>query len=322
MDASQTLNFDPIGRAFVPTTAELSREIIASSDYGVAPYGRGYSELTRRTGHEFPGIDYALNYLPIAHDGERHVFLRELAADFLKRNTGVLRDARLRLVPEAVGAFTRTGSMDLMADVIRPMVEALVFDLTGVRGAENLTAVFNRALSLRKRQALDTLFTTIEGDLRTANPGFGDDEIGMRIAFAILGVDATIGLLSQNIIHVLSAHIGKRLCEMPWPLSPEKTSVLTIERTAKCPMAHDGQTLPTGTDFRVDMELAISTGDSAAMFGLGRHLCLGRGFATALWRDVSVGLSGLASRVVSINVGPTVNRIVAIPQFVIIEVQS
>ena len=68
--------------------------MLSGGDFGVAQYGRGYAVLKDRSSHDFSNIEFALQYLPVAHDGQRHVFLRDLSSRYLQSRNEVLRTAR------------------------------------------------------------------------------------------------------------------------------------------------------------------------------------------------------------------------------------
>lgn len=295
-------------------------DVFTSPNFGVAPYGRGYADLAARTGRKFAGIEFALEYLPIAHDGERHAFLRDYASKYLQSKNAILRESRQARTLEHAQVFDSPGSYDLVLELISPLVADIIFDLTSVRFEISPSTIMSRALSLRKRQALDAEIARIKAQIEILVPGADRDEIGIRVAFAILGNDATMGMLANNLFDVFNDHPSVPLCDIEWPQQPNLTAITTIDRASKCPFYNGGTDVPADATVRMWIELAMEAGDAMVMFGAGAHVCLGKGFALALWRDLTKALQSKSTAVKSIVKGPQTNRMFELPDSMAIEV--
>lgn len=298
------------------------RAVLGGEEYAVAQYGRGYAELKARSGHDFANIAFALAYLPLAHDGERHQYLRERASRHLQARNEVLKGTRQRLASLAAGVFAQGGRIDLVRDLADPIVAGMVRDLSDVEVEMSPSLIFDPATSLRKRRMLDGEIGRIVAQLQKHDPQADNDAIGIKLAFAILANDATKGMILANLAKIVSANIGKRLSGIDWPSQPAETGIRFIERIATCPVQHDGAVLPAGTVMRADFDALSRDGDAASLFGVGRHVCLGRGFFWAFWRDLMAALGGLPGRVTSVDTGPSSNRVFAIPDYVYVEVEN
>ena len=77
-----------------------------------------------------------------------------------------------------------------------------------------------------------------------------------------------------------------------------------------------------GTVFRTEMGTFSQDNDPVSLFGLGRHVCLGRGFFWAFWRDLVAAFASLKCHVANIETGPTSNRVFTIPDYVRVEVAN
>ncbi len=302
--------------------ARQIRSVLADADYTVARYGRGYEHLKGRSGRDFANIEFALRYLPVAHDGERHIYLRNLASKQLQSTSEALKNGRQRYSDLAAEVFLTRRKFDLVADIAEPIVAAMVKDLSGVEVKVSPSLIFDPSASLRKRRLLDQEIGRITAEMRKALPDADDDQIGTNLMFAVLANDASQGLLLANLAKILTDNAGRAFSQIAWPVLPIETGIRFIERIASCPVQHGRHALAAGTVLRSDMSALTRDGDAATLFGIGRHMCLGRGFFLAFWRDLMTTLAQLPIRVVKVESGPTLNRVFAIPQYVFVEVSE
>ena len=302
--------------------ADLAREVLSGGDFGVAQYGRGYAGLKERSSHDFSNIEFALQYLPVAHDGQRHVFLRDLSSKYLQSRNEVMRAARQNLSEAAAKAFEKGGRIDLVADVVEPIVTGFIKVLSDVDLELSPSLIFDPASSLRKRQMLNVEIGRIVSEMQCQFPDICPDEIGIKLAFAILANDASKGLILSNLVKIFTENLGKDFSKIEWPQQPTESGILFIDRIAKCPVEHGGASYPMGTVFRTEMGTFSQDNDPVSLFGLGRHVCLGRGFFWAFWRDLGAALASLKCHVANIETGLTSNRVFTIPDYVRVEVSS
>jgi cytochrome P450 len=318
---------DGLPKSSLPGTCPVThgagiRRVMGDPQFTVAPYGRGYESLRRRNAHRFPHIEFALNYLPVAHDGPRHAELRDMASRYFQSRNEAMKACRQQLARDAAAVFRQGGRIDLLRDIVDPAVEAMVRELSGVRSELSPSLIFDPATSLRKRREIDAELGRLIAQLLAADPDGGEDSAGIRLIFAVLVNDASRGMLSSNLAAILTAGRGKRLSEIDWPPQPVETGIRFIDRCAAGPTELDGVLWPAGTVFRNEFNALSREGDTATLFGIGRHVCLGRGFFWAYWRDLTSALAALGSRVLAADIGPVTDRVFAIPDFAVVEVEG
>ncbi len=309
-------------RFYLVDRADEVRSVLGNEDCAVAAYGRGYEVLKLRSEHDFSNIEFALNYLPVAHDGARHVFLRDRASKYLQSKNDVLKGTRTRLVAQAAAVFAKNGRIDLVREVADPIVAGMIKDLSGMKIDTSPSLIFDPSTSLRKRRMLNDELGRLIAQLRQNNPQADDDDIGISLAFAVLANDASKGLILANLSKILSDNVGKRLVEIKWPALPIETGIRFIDRIARCPVQHRGVAVPKDAVLRAAFGALSHDGDATSLFGVGRHVCLGRGFFWAFWRDFVSALGRLTAKVVAVDIGPSSNRVFAIPDHVFVEVAN
>ena len=248
--------------------------------------------------------------------------LRDASSRHLQTINESLKIARLALADWAAGVFATTGRINLVADVSERLIRKMVTDLSGAEIRLSPSLIFDPATSLRKRRELDAELGRIIAALRRKNPASDDDEIGMLLSFAVLANDASQGILMANLTKTLAENISVRFDHIDWPQKPTEAGIRFIERIATCPVEIGGRKLAAGSVVRAEMQGATRDGDAALLFGIGRHVCLGRGFFWAFWRDLVAALAKLPVKVATIDIGPTSNRVFPIPDYVWIEVTN
>lgn len=308
--------FDERLRMRRTTTSAAAADVLSNRDILTAPYGKGYAELEARTGRAFPNVRFALNYLPVANDGAHHDFLRRLSSDFIRDNAATMRTIRDEAASHATKVFARDGETDLMAELVVPFVENMVEKLSGTVFTLSPSMVFDHNLSLRKRLTLEAEFGRVITHIRETFPQDSEDRVGIRLAFAILGTDATLGTFGNSLREVLKPADGQPLNALDWSDDLVATGVPFILR--------DDVQAGTADRIYVDMTRFVAGNEPkpAAIFGVGAHTCLGRGFAQGAWRDLVGVLRGIDRPVWFVSSHSPDLRIFDVPQALTIRIGS
>jgi hypothetical protein len=232
------------------------------------------------------------------------------------------------IVARGFSVLGRPGRVDMLADCIHPVVEAIIAELigtaTGLTSDALVSRVFSQALGVAQRLRMEAELAQLRSHLEAR---YGTDEAernGSRMALAVLGRDALIGTLGCSLHAHFQALAGAPLSSKPLPRVPTHTGVPYIDRRARAAgqvaeMAlHEGdvvrcrlQSLEDGTD-----------ADRLRFFGSGPHLCLGRAVSTDLFAELSAYLSGLTTRPCDIGFSLRRDDVFSVPKSFTVRIET
>ncbi len=316
------LTFDDDLRMRRTATSAATAAVLKNPDMHTADYASGYRTLEQQTGQRFPHILLAMKYLPVVHDGDRHAELRRLASAHMQRIAPALVAVREQAVRHTRRAFAQTGETDLMEGLVALIIADFLQVQTGTGFDVSPSLVFDHQLSIRKRLDLEKAFAETFARIRARFPDEDADSHGIRIAFAILGNDATMGALGNSLARVLEGAKDAPVASLNWPDTLPATGVPFVLRRAASDTALAEQRCPRET-VHVDLAGFLTDPDApqpAGIFGLGAHACLGRGFMQLLWRDMVAEIRRSPARVTFVNCETVPQRIFDIPRSIKVKV--
>jgi cytochrome P450 len=276
----------------VAADAQLCAEILRSPNMAVSDYEGGYRALAQSTGREFPNYLFAFRHIPLCQNDEAHRMARRRLADIISRRRAALTAAIPKLVADHFRRLEPSRDVDLMSDVLEPLVTDLIELLIEVpisqkEALARASLVFDRLLGLRKRQGIEADLGALRSAIQDAlGPNALEDDVGDRLALCILGHDTLLGTLGESLYQLLRRNPGARLNEIDFPSLPPETGVPVVERVVVEPVEIGGVGLPAGSRIRLFLQsLAYSDdpADRAKMFGIGLHACLGRQLSLDVW---------------------------------------
>jgi hypothetical protein len=238
-------------------------------------------------GVTLPNLRWAAGELPLVLNGDRHMRARGDIAKLLsrgKRNSG---DWRQRVVEIAGHAFATAGSLEAVGDVLLPMVNA-VFETVGqievTFAPLTLTRVFDHYASYSHLLAAEAGIADLRQ--RFAAAGIPDEAIGTHVATIVLGRDSLLASLSEALIDFAVASRGRRLDD-PGAKTPRLFGGVTVgERLVEEAFVFRGAHFGAGQRVRLYFQgygYCEAETDRLAMFGAGKHSCLGRALALEVW---------------------------------------
>ncbi len=205
-----------------------------------------------------------------------------------------------------VSRFDRTGELEVMSEVVVPVVNTVMGAVVGVptngdEPAATMSRLFDRLGSARRHVAADREIGEARGRLQAAHgDAMSEEEVGAALSLWILGYDAMIGTLGESLRSIFEQHIGEPLGAMPFPANPPETGVAYVARTAKEDLEFGGAAIRQGQRLRVTLQSSAYSDDpkqQAHMFGAGIHTCVGRPVAIELWRSLTERLRAIDRKV-------------------------
>jgi hypothetical protein len=292
--------FDRAIQSWVVSDPRDAKSLLTTPHLRVVAFGDAYGELERRTAHSFPNLLFAFRHVPLCLNGSDHRDARRRIADFLSRRRAGFAAAVPGMVDRHFAVLDRQSDVDLMDDVLNPLVAEFIGALTETKitdggSIRRASLIFDRMLGLKKRLQLEEEIGSIRAMIRQS-PGadLSEEDEGLRLALFVLGHDALLGTLGENLYQILKANSKRRLDEIAFPAIPVETGVPYVERVVAEPFEHAGIAFSRGERIRVLMQGLVYSAeaeDRARMFGVGLHACLGRQMSLDIWARITAKLS-------------------------------
>jgi len=302
--ATQPIFFDATIKAWVVANARHCEAMLVSPHLSVSPYRLAYEDMAKRNpDFAFPNMLFAFRYIPMCVNGEEHRLARRRIAEFVAARKNIASSAAPRIVERWVGKLTGRTEIELMTEVLQPMVREFLAVLSGTDASgliQGASAVFDRMMSARQRRQLDDELGAIRAAIRrTIGPDGSEEEEGIRLALFVLGNDALAGGFGESLCQVLRANPQLPMSEIDYPALPNETGIPFVERIVREPFELDGVAFRPGDRIRIMLQSFLYSGDvsdRARVFGAGIHACLGRQLSLELWSAFTKALAQIPAR--------------------------
>jgi cytochrome P450 len=297
--------FDRTINAWVIVGPRQCEAILVSPHVEVAPYRSTYERMAAEDRNfAFNNLIFAFQYLPLCINGEEHRLVRRQVAEFLGARKAIAEAAAPNIVERWLAVLQAHRKVELMGEVIKPMVKQFVATLTGIEAAhliQSSSTIFDRMMGAKRRRNLDDEIGAIRACIRkTLGADSTLDHEGVRLALFILGNDALAGTFGESLYQLLRHHPNSKLSEIDYPVFPLETSVAFAERFVTEPFQLEGVNFREGERLRIMLQsfaYSAEAADRARIFGAGIHTCLGRQVSLELWSVFTRNLSRIEASV-------------------------
>lgn len=277
-----------------PNISSEPAEILRAADLDVVPYAHRITTLADRLGIDLSATISVLNVIPLCQQRHTHPDMRRAMAALIADRSDTLKAQIPTIAATRLSPLTRPGRVELVAEVIEPLVSDVLSTLIGVRlnmaQSSHISRVFSQVMGVAKRRRLDEELIALRHSLQDAFPRADEQELGLKLSLAILGRDALSGTLGCSLHEVFATTPGRAFCDMDWPDLPPRTGVPYIDRVALRDVEVGGVALDAGRTVRAALSEYENSADPKArlaFFGAGAHLCLGRALSLDLWRAMA-----------------------------------
>src|SRR5262245_54251225 len=233
--------FDDATKTWIVTEPSHCRQLISSDKLRPASYADGYEALHKRFGIQFSALVFALDYIPLCLHGDRHAQLRRRASEFPAARKAAVSASIPKITAAHFDQLRREGQHKLMGEIIGPMVHDYLGIITGLdldpgRDFENTSQLFDRSIGINKRRRIDKELSSLR-DIIASRLGCSatDEDIGLRLAYFILGKDPLKSMLGESLYRLLQTNQGLRLMDIRFPQYPPETGVPYVERRVETP---------------------------------------------------------------------------------------
>ncbi len=283
----------------------------------------GLARLQEKFGVALPNLIFAAGYIPLLNEGAAHLELRRNMSRLLASRREQVAAVAVDLVERHFALLERQNEVELIDEVLVPLVTEMFADLFQV--AANLpytplvtTQIFDSWASLNTLLAAEA---AIEAQRRRLAELFGRemplDQEGAYLALAILGRDSLLSTLGDSIATIVSGNTALRLSEISYPAHPPATGVAIAERQVSESFDHEGTTFRKGDWVRLYFQASMEGNGEAGhnlMFGVGTHACLGRHLSLDLWQVAIRRLALIGRRAEIMEFAYCDNRVFVMPK--------
>jgi hypothetical protein len=216
-----------------------------------------------------------------------------------------------------------------MNDVIVPLVHEFIslivdIDISSMLDCHHASQIFDRSIGINKRRRIEAEIASLRKLISSRlKENATEEEIGLRIAFLILGKDPLMGTLGESLHRLLEENPGRQLIEIEYPELPAETGVPFIERLVVTPFELAGHEFMKGDRVRIFLQsfaYADNPGSRANFFGAGTHACLGRPLSIEVWKGIVAFLSTVPLRANVLSYAPrTSDYVFTCPEHIRVE---
>ena len=283
---------------------EIISAVFRSDGFDVIDFAGQYRYITDHTSLDFTATAVAFDHVPLAQEGPRHKKLRaEMAAIVADPTREKTREVEEFTAAHVARLFVPGHSIELVDDLADPLFVQLFslwlgVDHTAFSKESHVSQAFDMKVSLGRRAAvnrdvekLTCAFAAQSGALATSPE--------MATAMNVLGNDTLKGSIALSLWEIVARNPGKRLNEIDYPVNYPSTGVPFIERVARDDIEIAGMAVTKGQRVRLMLDATaqhVSGEEADLLFGRGRHLCLGKPMALAIWRQLTATLATLPLR--------------------------
>lgn len=280
-----------------PNISSEPAEILRAPDLDVVPYAHRITTLADRLGIDLSATISVLNVIPLCQQRPTHPDLRRNMAALIAGRSEALKAQIPTIAATRLSPLTRPGRVDVVAEVIEPMVSDVLSALIGVRldmaQSSHISRVFSQVMGVAKRRRLEEELVALRNTMQGAFPQADQLELDLKLSLAILGRDALAGTFGCSLHAMCTATPGRAFRDIDWPDLPPRTGVPYIDRVALRDVTVGGVPLDKGNAVRAALSEYETSADpkaGLAFFGAGAHLCLGRALSLDLWRAMTAVL--------------------------------
>ena len=283
---------------------DIISAVFRSDAFDVIDFAGQYRYITDHTSLDFTATANVFDHVPLANEGALHKKLRaEMAAIVADPSREKTREIEEFTAAHVARLFVPGRTIELVDDLADPLFVRLFTLWLGVDHAafsreSHVSQAFDMKMSLGRRAAINR-------DVDKLTCAFAAQAAAlatypeMATAMNVLGNDTLKGSIALSLWEIVARNPGRRLDEIDYPANYPSTGVPFIERVARQDIEIAGMAVARGQRVRLMLDATaqhVSGDESDLLFGRGRHLCLGKPMALAIWRQLTATLATLPLR--------------------------
>jgi cytochrome P450 len=321
--------FDKVLHRWIVDDIALATRLLTDQRFVSGDFQGACAYMAAR-GRPVDNLAFAYDHIPLCHDGERHRVLRRAFSEQVAARRKDILPELGRIIGRHLEPLGRPGPVELMSEVLAPMVNdvvgrviAIVIDDELAAKIATVSTTFDHMMGARLLQTDRALGGVRESLGRALSPADAESE-GRHLALLLLGRDPLLATIGESIRYVFEIESGKRTGQMEFRDMPPETGVPYVERLASEGCTIGGVEIAKGDRLRMMLQSYCYSDDEREqfhIFGAGIHACAGRPLALDVWRELADALRRMD---VGIRYKDSAYRITdyvfTCPQFINIEV--
>jgi cytochrome P450 len=257
-------------------------------------------EISQRHGSPLARVQATVDVLPLFFEGEKHMRLRKVLAAFLAAKLKEMEPDLPRIVGNLIAALPDSGEVDFVEQLIAPFTRDVFSRLAGKDLTDDIMSLTLINIFDGKHSPIS--LSRMEGMLEKVFAFFealGEDDDGFicRLCCLVFGLDNMLSTLSENVAAAFQASNGVTPAELP--AYPAEVMIAATYRLPLAATEFAGHTVPKGMLVRLQLAPAGYSADrslTAALFGVGRHACIGKQLSLAMWKHLTEQFNARAFR--------------------------
>jgi hypothetical protein len=279
--------------------------VLRSDKFGQYSMSERYRELKQRTGLDFDATIQLMDFLPAFLDGDRHKTIRKAMARQLAATKKLQEEtAATRIVFLFDKLFIPPSAIELVSQFALPLwrdISASIVDHNqdALDLINEIPLLFFPTPSIRERMKINKkLEKFIENNQKNI------DDTLCNLALRVLGTRPFVGSLVLSLYQTIAENAGKKSNEIQWPRIFPASSLTFVDRICKHATQIGNDAFSVGARVRccTQHETHSSEENSALLFGLGVHTCLGKGISEFVWKALTQHLSRLGARLAPLDI--------------------
>jgi len=317
--------YDPAARRWIVTNGDQVVELLRDRRLLCPNAVAGLVRLQQKYAVSLPNLVFAATHIPLLNEGAPHLAMRRALSRYLDEARERMAEAGQALVERHFASLEREGEVELVDDVLVPLMRDFFSELAGMPGRLPFvplvnTTLFDHWVTLKSLLAAEAEI----GELRRAiaevrGPAMTAEEEQLIVAVSILARDSLLSTLADGLRLLLGASPGRRMDEIEYPARPPETGVAIAEREAGEAFDYGGVRFNRDDWIRLYYH-GVTHGpgrtNANLMFGSGAHACLGRYLSLDLWQSIARKLATIPRRVDMVEFAYRRNRVFVMPQIV------
>lgn len=239
---------------------------------------------------------------PFSLVGEEHQLARRRIAEYIASRRKQIR-AWLEIgVAERFAKLGRPGRVEVMAEIIRPMILDFLTALVGVDMHQVdvglASKLFDKSMRLKTRiEGIEQFMEAMRYLCRETGLDPDSSELHLMALMTMFAKDSLTYTFGESLRWELLRAPGKSFKDLMFEGSPPVTGVPFTERLVTAPFHLGGVDFLPGQHLRMFMQSFQYFDDmlqTHRYFGAGAHVCPGRAISVEFWRSITSALNTFA----------------------------
>lgn len=268
-------------------------------------------EIARRYSVPLLRVQESMKILPLLLEGDQHMRLRKILGPFLSTRLRDIEPGLPGMITALLDGLPPRGEADLIPELVEPLIREVFSRLVGRQLTDEimsftLVSIFEGRHNLASLSRLDHMLDRVSRFLEQDSGG--EDDFICRMCCLVFGVDNMLSTLAENLAASFQASNGEAPAQLP-PY-PTEGMIASVYRQALHPTEIAGHAVLPSTLVRLQLApLGYSEDKSitAAMFGVGRHACIGKQISLSVWKHLSEQINArrISGRITGYTCNPT-----------------